>query len=536
MTDSTTDNVFLSFSETRAILRRSAGLFRPYRPTIAVVVLTILVSSGLGVANPLLIRAIFDRALFPPSHRVDLPLVLELSGVIVAVAFFTSFAGVAQTWLAARVGQGVMRDLRAALYTNLKRMPLRFFTETRTGEIQSRLSSYVREIDEVITHVAQDSLANVVILISSLVAMLVMGWQLTLLSFAVIPFFAWLTHRTGVAGHWKWKAVQESRADMTALTEETLSVSGVLLAKVFGRDADDVRRFGELNERLTAHQLRARINGRVFWAWVGVFFAAAPAGVFLVAALAIRHGGHTVSAGTIVAFTALQGRLFWPVGELFDYVIDIRSSFAMLERIFAYLDLEPELRERQGARPLTRVSGLVEVDRVTFRYPGAERPALDQVAVRVEPGRLAALVGPTGAGKTTLSYLIARLYDPDEGAVRIDGHDLRDLTLASLTDALAMVTQETYLFHASVRENLRFAKPDASDEEIEAAAEAARIHHVIAALPEGYDTVVGERGYRFSGGEKQRIAIARTILRNPPILVLDEATSSLDTETERLVQ
>jgi len=252
-----------------------------------------------------------------------------------------------------------------------------------------------------------------------------MSWQLTLLSFAVIPFFAWLTHRTGVAGHWKWKAVQESRADMTALTEETLSVSGVLLAKVFGREADDLRRFGELNERLTAHQLRARINGRVFWAWVGVFFAAAPAGVFLVAALAIRHGGHTVSAGTIVAFTALQGRLFWPVGELFDYVIDIRSSFAMLERIFAYLDLEPELRERQGARPLTRVSGLVELDRVTFHYPGAERPALDQVAVRVEPGRLAALVGPTGAGKTTLSYLIARLYDPDEGAVRIDGHDLR---------------------------------------------------------------------------------------------------------------
>jgi len=294
MTDSTEPTV--SLAQARAILVRTARLFRPYRGTIAVVVVTILVSSGLGVANPLLIRAIFDKALFPADHHVDLQLLVVLSGVMVAVAVVTSAAGVVQTYLAIRVGQGVMRDLRATLYARLKRMPLRFFTATRTGEIQSRLTNDVGRIDDVITHVAQDSLANVVILVSSLVAMLVMSWQLTVLSFAIVPIFAWLTHRTGRAGHKKWRAVQETVADVTALTEETLSVSGVLLGKVFGREAADVRRFLELNDRLTALETKAWMNGRIFWAWVGIFFAAAPAGVFLVAALTLRHGGHAARA------------------------------------------------------------------------------------------------------------------------------------------------------------------------------------------------------------------------------------------------
>jgi ATP-binding cassette subfamily B protein len=536
LSDSTEPTV--SFAQARAILVRAARLFRPYRRPIAAVAVVIVLSSGLSVANPLLIRAIFDHALFPPGGRSNIHLLLELVAVMVAVAAAASGAGVLQTYLATRIGQNVMRDLRSSLYERLKRMPLRFFTDTRTGEIQSRLTNDVGEIDDVITHVAQDSLANVVILASSLVAMLVMSWQLTLLTFCVVPFFAWLTFRTGRAGHKKWKAVQESKADMTALTEETLSVSGVLLSKVFGRDADDVRRFGELNDTLAALETRARVNGRVFWAWVGIFFSAAPAGVFLIAALALRHGGQTVSPGTIVAFTTLQGRLFWPVGELFHYVIEIRSSFAMLERIFAYLDLEPEVRESPGARTLSpaQVRGAVELSGVTFTYPGAERPALHGIDLRVEPGQLAALVGPTGAGKTTLSYLVARLYDPEDGAVRLDAHDLRGLTLTTLPAVVGMVTQDTYLFHDTVRANLLYAKPAATDAELETAARAAFIHERIAELPEGYDTVVGERGYRLSGGEKQRVAIARALLKDPAVLVLDEATSALDTTSERIVQ
>ena len=528
----------LSFAQTRAILPRAARLFRPYRRSIAAVAATIVISSGLSVMNPLLIRAIFDDALFPRHGQANVHLLLELVGVLIAVAAATSGAGVLQTYMATRIGQSVMRDLRTGLYRNLKRMPLRFFTDTRTGEIQSRLTNDVGQIDDVITHVAQDSLANVVILISSLVAMLVMSWQLTVLTFCVVPFFAWLTHRTGRSGHKKWKAVQESLADMTAVTEETLSVSGVLLAKVFGRDADDVRRFGELNERLSRLQTIARVNGRVFWAWVGIFFSTAPAGVFLLAALSLRHGGQSISPGTIVAFTTLQGRLFWPVGELFHYAIEIRSSFAMLERIFAYLDLEPELRESGTARTLApeQVHGSIELRDVTFTYPGAERPAVEGIDVRVEPGQLAALVGPTGAGKTTLSYLIARLYDPDRGAVLLDGHDLRELTLETLPAVIGMVTQDTYLFHDTVRAHLLYAKPNAGDDELETAARSAYIHDRIMELPKQYDTVVGERGYRMSGGEKQRLAIARALLKNPRVLVLDEATSALDTNSERIVQ
>jgi ATP-binding cassette, subfamily B, bacterial len=528
----------LSFAQARAILVRAARLFRPYRRSIAIVTATIVVSSALSVANPLLIRAIFDDALFPHHGRANVHLLLELVGVMIVVAAAASGAGVLQTYIATRIGQSVMRDLRTALYTTLKRMPLRFFTDTRTGEIQSRLTNDVGEIDDVITHVAQDSVANVVILVSSLVAMLVMSWQLTVLTFCVVPFFAWLTHRTGRAGHRKWKEVQESLADMTAVTEETLSVSGVLLAKVFGRDADDVRRFGELNERLSRLQTVARVNGRVFWAWVGIFFSAAPAGVFLLAALSLRHGGQSISPGTIVAFTTLQGRLFWPVGELFHYAIEIRSSFAMLERIFAYLDLEPELRQSATARdlPPERVQGVIELRDVTFTYPGAERPAVEGIDLRVEPGQLAALVGPTGAGKTTLSYLVARLYDPDRGTVLLDEHDLRELTLETVPAVIGMVTQDTYLFHDTVRANLLYAKPDATADELEVAARAAHIHDRIIELPSQYDTVVGERGYRLSGGEKQRLAIARALLKNPRVLVLDEATSALDTNSERIVQ
>jgi ATP-binding cassette subfamily B protein len=527
------DDEKVSLTDARRILPRIVRLFRPYRRRVAVVAVTILVASGLGVANPLLIREIFDEALFCDDGCPHTDLLLWLVGAMVGIAAITSAIGVVQSYLAAHVGTSVMRDLRQSLYERLKRMPFRFFTQTKTGEIQSRLTNDVGGVDDVVTHVAQDTVANVVIVVSSVVAMLAMSWELTLLSVAVVPLFAWLTHRTGAAGHVRWKDVQESSAEITAMAEQTLSVSGVLLSKTFGREQDDIRRFGEVNDRLRRHQHRARINGRIFWATVGVFFAIAPAAVFLVAALQINRG-EGVSPGTIVAFTTLQARLFWPVGELFWYAVEVRSSFAMFERIFAYLDASEELAD--GHRALDDVRGGLELDRVSFRYPEAERAALEGIELRVEPGQLAALVGPTGAGKTTLTYLIARLYDPDDGTVRLDGHDVRELRQASIASALGIVTQETYLFHDTVRANLEYARPGATDVELEAAARAAFIHERILELPDGYDTLVGERGYRLSGGEKQRLAIARAVLKDPRILVLDEATSALDTRSERIVQ
>ena len=526
----------VSLAESRRIFARVVSLFRPYRRRVLGVAGLILLSSGLGVLNPLLIRKIFDDGLFA-SGGPDLTLVYQLIAVMVGLAAAASGIGVVQTYVAAHIGQSVMRDLRERLYGRLKSMPLRFFTDTRTGEIQSRLTNDVAGVDDVVTHVGQDTVANVVIVVSSLVAMLVLSWQLTVLTVAVVPLFAWLTKRTGAAGERRWRPVQETRAEMTAMAEETLSVSGMLLGKVFGRERDDVRRFNELNERLARLQTRARVNGRLFWALVGVFFAAAPGAVFAVAGWQLA-GGTTITAGTIVAFTTLQARMFWPVGELFWYAVEIRSSFAMFRRIFEYADLESELVDAPGAVALDprATRGGIELERVSFRYPGAERWTLRDLDLRIEPGQLAALVGPTGAGKTTLSYLVARLYDPDDGAVRLDGRDLRDVALGSLPDVLAMVTQETYLFHTTVRENLLYAKPDATQDELEAAARAAFIHERIAELPEAYETTVGERGYRLSGGEKQRLAIARAILKDPRVLVLDEATSALDTGSERIVQ
>jgi ATP-binding cassette, subfamily B, bacterial len=527
----------VSVTEGRRILARVVRLFRPYRRRVLIVAGAIVVSAGLGVLNPLLIRKIFDDALFVDGGP-DMQLLWELIGLMIGVAVVASAIGVFQTYVAARVGQSVMRDLRQSLYERLKAMPMRFFTNTKTGEIQSRLTNDVAGVDDVVTHIGQDTVANVVIVVSSLVAMLVLSWQLTVLTVAVVPFFAWLTHRTGAAGEGRWKAVQESRAEMTAMAEETLSVSGILLAKVFGRERDDVRRFSAANERLAHFQTRARVNGRLFWAVVGVFFAAAPAAVFVVAAWQLSGGGGAITAGTVVAFTTLQARLFWPVGELFWYAVEIRSSFAMFRRIFEYLDLESELADAPDAVTLEPAAtrGSLELERVWFRYPGVERWTLRDVHLRIEPGQLAALVGPTGAGKTTLSYLVARLYDVDQGSVRLDGHDVRKVMLASLPDVIAMVTQETHLFHASVRDNLLYAQPDATQDELEAAARTAYIHDRIVELPEGYETLVGERGYRLSGGEKQRLAIARAILKNPRLLVLDEATSALDTGSERIVQ
>jgi ATP-binding cassette, subfamily B, bacterial len=528
----------------RRLLRQVVAQFRPYRGQVLVVGLLILVTSGLGVVSPLLVKVVFDRALFVPGGP-NIRLLVQLVALMIAIPIVASAVGVYQAYLTNTVGQRVMRDLRARLYEHLQSLSLRFFTATRTGEIQSRLANDVGGLQTVITDTASTILSNVVILVSTLVAMLVLSWQLTVLSLVTLPLFAWLTRAVGQRRRQVSAETQTALADMSALTEETLSVSGVLLAKVFGRQAAQTARYEEQNKRLAALQIRQQMIGRMFFAVVSTFFSITPALVYLVA-------GFTpgITPGTLVAFTTLQTRLFFPIGQLLQVVTEVTSSLALFERVFAYLDLKPEIVDTAGARPLRQpVRGKVELDDVWFAYDtadgdgadgdgadGARRWALRGVRLSVEPGMLAALVGPSGAGKTTISYLVPRLYDATRGTVRLDGEDVRGITLGSLADTIGMVTQESYLFHATIRENLAYARPDATEAEIEAAARAAQIHERILAFDEGYDTVVGERGYRLSGGEKQRLAIARVILKDPRVLILDEATSALDTANERLVQ
>jgi ATP-binding cassette subfamily B protein len=564
------------------ILRQTASLFKAHRGGVAAIALLVIITAGAGVVNPVLIAVVFDVALFPTKvvngHTVLLPVNLTLLevlvGIMIGITIVTGAIGVLQTYVTNRVGQRVMEELRNRLYEHLQGMSLRFFTGTRTGEIQSRLSNDVGGIQSVVTDTATSLLSNIVTLLSTLIAMLVLSWQLTVLSLAITPIFVFYTYRAGRVRRQITMQAQDSKAEMSAITEETLSVSGMLLAKVFGRGNDEVVRFRKENHRLANLAIRQEMIGRSLFAVIGAFFSSAPALVYLIAGfvLAGNHGNHApIQYGTIVAFTTLQSRLFFPIGSMLSVSIEIQASLALFERIFDYLKMPHDIVDKPDARVVmpADIRGDVELDRVFFRYdrgtfgpmldsppePAAaadnghvaegddpapnevRRPwAIEDVSFKVRPGQLAAIVGPSGAGKTTISYLIPRLYDVTAGAVLLDGTDVRDYTIASLAGAISMVTQETYLFHASVRRNLMYAKPDATQEELEAAAKAAFIHDRIMALDDGYDTLVGERGYRMSGGEKQRLAIARVVLKAPRVLILDEATSALDTTSERLVQ
>ncbi len=532
--------------------QRVVATFAPYRAKIGLVALTIVMTSGLGVINPLLIKLVFDRALFgSPAGSCqggacpDLPLLYVYVGLMVAIPVISGAIGIGQSYLANLVGLRVMQDLRNSLYAHLQGMGMRFFTATRTGEIQSRLANDVGGVQTVVTDTASSILSNTVAILSTLVAMLVLSWQLTALSLFLLPFFVWLTYRVGKARKELASSTQQTLADLSAITEETLSVSGILVSKAFGRQRAEIARFRDENQRFTGLQIRQKMIGRSFFAVVGTFFSITPALVYLVAGWVVAGGSEAVTAGTIVAFTTLQARLFFPIGSMLEVSTEIQSSMALFERIFEYLDLPHEIRDRPGAVALApqEVHGQIRFRDVWFRY---ETPAEDDGAsagwtlggidLQIEPGQLAALVGPSGAGKTTMTYLVPRLYDVELGAVEIDEVDIRDIKLESLGQITGMVTQETYLFHTTIRRNLQQGKPDATDEELEAGARAAFIHDRIMELPEGYDTVVGERGYKLSGGEKQRLAIARVILKDPRILILDEATSSLDTTSERLVQ
>jgi ATP-binding cassette subfamily B protein len=523
-------------------VRRVAASFRPYLREVLIVFAAIVVVGVMGIINPLMLK--YSISIGFGQQRFDLLAVFV--AVMIVVPIITGLIGVGQTYLNSRIGQNVMRDFRNRLYTHLQRMPLKFFTDTRTGEIQSRLANDVGGVQAVVTDTATSTIANLTTVVSTVVGMLFLSWQLTLLSLGLLPVFIFLTTRVGAVRREVSKETQESLAEMSSMVQETLSVSGVLLTKTYGRQRQEIARFDKENQRLVGLQIRQQMVGRWFMMVIGTFFSIIPALVYLLAGYLAFGPGHSSSptqvaeiVGTLVAFTTLQTRLFFPVGALLNVQVELQGALALFERIFEYLDMPLEIVDRPNAATLTpdQVKGEVEFGDVTFRYRAdSERPALDDVNFTAPPGKLTALVGPSGAGKTTMTYLVPRLYDVESGAVEIDGRDVRDITLESLGELIGVVTQETYLFHTTIRENLRYAKPDATDEDLERAARAAAIHERISELPEGYDTVVGERGYKLSGGEKQRIAIARVILKDPRILILDEATSALDTHSERLIQ
>jgi ATP-binding cassette subfamily B protein len=524
-------------------VRRVAASFKPYWRQVLVVLLAIVLTGILGIVNPYMLK--YSISIGFGQQRFDLLVIFV--AIMVITPILSSLIGVGQTYLNAAIGQRVMRDLRNQLYAHLQHMPLKFFTNTRTGEIQSRISNDIGGVQSVVTDTAASIVSNFTVAITTIVGMLVLSWQLSLLSLGMLPLFLWLTYRVGNVRRTISKDTQESLADLTTMVEETLSVSGVLLTKTFGRQTAMVKKFDKENERLVGLEIRQQMVGRWFFAFISTFFSIMPALVYLVEGyLAFGPGRAPISPaelsdviGTLVAFTTLQSRLYFPIGQLLTVQVQWQGAFALFDRIFEYLDMPLEIVDRPNAHKLdpATVSGKIDFNHVTFRYsPDLERPTLADVSFEVKPGQLTALVGPSGAGKTTMTYLVPRLWDVEDGSVAIDDTDVRDISLESLGRIIGVVTQETYLFHSTIRENLLYARPDATDSEVKAAARAAAIHDRIMQLPEGYDTVVGERGYKLSGGEKQRIAIARVILKDPRILILDEATSALDTHSERLIQ
>ena len=557
-------------------LRRVAQSFNPYKIQVVLVLIAILLTTVLGLVNPLLIQRIFDDAI--GKRNLNLLIIYVL--IMFTTPIVTGIIGVGQTYLNNIIGQQVMRDFRNKLYAHLQSMSLRFFTATRTGEIQSRLSNDVGGVEGVVTNTATSVVSNISTVLSTIIAMLYLSPLLTLISLGLLPIFLWITYKVGNVRRTTSKETQKSLASLTAIMQETLSVSGILLIKTFGRQKYAQEQFEKENQKLTDLEVRQQMIGRWFFMFIGTFFSITPAVVYLVAGLQIinnpLHAG--ISLGGIVAFTTLQSRLFFPIGQLLNIQVEIQGALALFDRIFEYLDLPIDIKDAPNAQHLAsdKVRGEVTFKDVSFTYKRDEpsvlsglfgnegnengngkekekrpvspepvtisteeplaRTTLNHVSFDIQPGQLAALVGPSGAGKTTITYLVPRLYDADSGAVEIDGRDVKDIALSSLGEIIGVVTQETYLFHASVKENLLYARADATDEEMIAAAKAAAIHDRIMELDDGYDTIVGERGYKLSGGEKQRIAIARVILKNPRILILDEATSALDTHSERLIQ
>ena len=518
------------------LLGRIAELFANHKLSLIGTVVLVLLGAGLSVIPPLLIEQTFNLGLFPESGFPNMEVLTQLVSLMIFIFFVAAAIGVWQTYLTSKVGNQVMGELREKLFSHLQSMELAFFTKTKTGTIQSKLQNDVGGVANVLSNTVSNVLGNSVTVIAAFIAMLLLSWQLTLVAVIVMPLMVLAQKRIGrirakIAGE-----TQESLSEMTAITQESLGVSGILLAKSFGREQIEVDRYKFENLNQIKLQVRQTMSGQWFFAMVQVFFSAIPAIIYLFSGWLIT-GGTEVTIGTVVAFTTVQARLLFPLMGLMRVVLDIQTSQALFARIFEYLDLTPEITDPEHPEKLDQSKlGNVEFQNVSFSYPGAESETLKNINFSVKKGQYVALVGPSGSGKTTISYLIPRLYEASEGRVLFAGSDVRNLKQTDLTDHIGIVSQETYLFHATVRENLSYAKPDATDEEIIEAAKQANIHETIMSFPEGYQTMVGERGYRLSGGEKQRVAIARVLLKDPEVMILDEATSSMDTQGERIVQ
>ena len=542
-------------TSSRPLIPRTVRLFQPYQFQVVSVIVLILLTASIGVINPLLVKTVFDSALFPSTGNPNMNLLWVLAAIMSSIAILNGLMGVLQTYMTNHVGQSVMRDLRDDVYAHLQGMSLGFFTSTRTGEIQSRVSNDVGGIQSVVTSTLTDTVANTVIFLSTLVAMLILSWELTIVAVATVPFFFGLTRFVGKRRRAVTAEAQRSMAEMTAITQETLSVSGIMLSKLFGRQTQEMANFHRHNQELSDLAVRQQMIGHSFFAVVMTFLSISPAFIYLLAGYLISNAGAApVTAGTIIAFTTLQSRLYFPVGRLLQVSVELQSSLALFERIYGYLDLKQDIVDAQDAEPLDHetVAGKITFDSVRVNYArsygeaddedakdveyDSRQWALDGVSLDISPGQLAAFVGPSGAGKTTLAYLVPRLYDVTEGAVSIDGKDVRKINQADLAAIIGFVTQDSYLFHDPMEHNLLYARPEATKKEMIAAAKAAFIHDRIMEMPDGYETVVGERGFRLSGGERQRLSIARVILHQPRVLILDEATSALDTASERFVQ